>query len=74
LDLEDLDCNYITWVNPNDCLKYPTGICVQVKQNGDEVIFVSDDESKKVFLFNSSFKLIKTIGNDLEYVDYISAY
>jgi hypothetical protein len=72
LHILDLDCNYIRVVHQYDCLKLPSGICVQVKENGDEVIFVSDDEAKKVFLFDSSFKLIKTIGNDLNFVNYIS--
>ncbi len=45
---------------------------MQVKKNGDEVIFLSDDKAKKVFLFDFSFKLIKTIGNDLNDIRYIS--
>jgi hypothetical protein len=45
---------------------------VQVKENGDEVIFGSDDEAKKVFLFDASFTPIKTIGKDLNGVNYIS--
>ena len=36
-----------------------------MKENGEEIIFVSDDIAKKVFVFDSLFKLIKTIGNDL---------
>ena len=63
---------YIKSVNPNDCLTHPHGICVQVKENGDEVIFVSEIKAQKVFLFDSSLKLIKTIGNDLNDVKYIS--
>jgi hypothetical protein len=68
----DFNCNYIRAVHRHDCLKKPTGICVQVKENGDEVIFVSDDEAKKVFLFDASFTPIKTIGKDLNGVNYIS--
>jgi hypothetical protein len=51
----DLNCNYINSFNPNGCLKNPSGICVQIKENGDEVIFVSDLKAKLVFLFNSLF-------------------
>ena len=51
-----INCNYyIKSVNPNGCLKEPLGICVQVKENGEEIIFVSDDIAKKVFVFDSLF-------------------
>jgi hypothetical protein len=68
----DLDFKYIRSVNPNDCLKRPSGICVNVNDNDEEITFVSDYEARKVFMFNSSFKLVKTIGNDLSNVNFLS--
>ncbi len=45
---------------------------MQADENGDQFIFVSDYKEKRVFLFDSSFKLIKTIGYDLNGVENIS--
>jgi hypothetical protein len=67
----DLNCKYIRSVNISDFLKMPMVMCVQVKENGDENIFLTDNIADKVFLFNSSFQLIRTIGNNLN-VQYIS--
>jgi hypothetical protein len=72
IQILDLDLNYIKSVIPKSCLRKPSGICVQVKENGDEFIFVSDDNGRKVIMFDSSFQLIKTIGNNLNSIHYIS--
>ena len=68
----DLNCKKITSVRLNDSLNFPLGIRVQVKENGDEYVFLTDNIADKVFLLNSSFQLIKTIGNDLNSIHYIS--
>ena len=59
----DINLNYIEAINPNNCLKSPWGICVQ--RNKNETIFVGDHILKKVFMFDSTFKFIKSIGDDL---------
>ena len=59
----DINLNYIEAINPNNRLKQPWGICVQRNQN--ETIFVADYKLKKVFMFDSTFKFIKSIGDDL---------
>ena len=66
----DINLNYIEAINPNNCLKKPCGVCVQRNQN--ETIFVADDKLKKVFMFDSTFKFIKSIGDDLNGVEYLS--
>jgi hypothetical protein len=58
----DLNCKKITSVRLNDSLNFPLGIRVQVKENGDEYIFLTHNIADKVFLLNSSFQVIKTIG------------
>ena len=59
----DINLKYIEAINPNNCLKEPYGICVHSNKN--ETIFVSEFKFKKVFMFDSKFKLIKSIGDDL---------
>ena len=68
----DINLNYIEAINPNNCLKEPLGISVQRNQN--ETIFVADYKLKKVFMFDSTFKFIKSIGDDLNGAYYLSIY
>ena len=68
----DINLNYIEAINPNNCLKNPLGICVHSNQN--ETIFVADYDLKKVFMFDSTFKFIKSIGDDLNGFRYLSIY
>ena len=62
----DLNGNLLKSINPGGCLKEPEGICVGIRKNGIEEIYVSDRRANTVFVFNQDFKLIKKIGENLE--------
>ena len=68
----DINLNYIEAINPNNCLKQPWGICVQTNITENETMFVSDLQLRKIFVFDSKYNLIKSIGNDLKCVEYLS--
>ena len=59
-------------INPNNYLKEPLGLCVETKSNGDEIVYVSDWKAHTVFVFNYNFKLITRIGQNLNFVSYIT--
>ena len=70
----DLNGNLLKSINPGGCLKIPMGICVGIRKNGIEEIYVNDwiYSNCSVFVFNQDFKLIKKIGENLEKSDYLT--
>ena len=65
----DLNGNLLKSVNPDYCLKAPIGICVGIRKNGIEEIYIYDRKERTVFVFNQDFELIKKIGMNLEKSD-----
>jgi hypothetical protein len=58
LHLCDLEGNKLKSFNPNNILKYPTGVCVlKSDDSNEERIFVGDSELHKIFVFDSFFDL-----------------
>ena len=66
LNVCDLNGNLLKSINPDGCLKQPFGICVGIRKNGIEEVYVHDWEARTVFVFNQDFKLIKKIGKNLK--------
>ena len=63
----DLNGNLLKSIIPDGCLKYPYGICVGIRKNGNEEIYVYDFKESNVFVFNQDLQLIKRIGVNLEH-------
>ena len=68
----DLNGNLLKSINPGGCLKQTYGICVGIRKNGIEEIYVYDYIARSVFVFNQDFKLIKKIGEILENSEYLT--
>ena len=72
LHIIDINGNFLNSINPNGVLQEPIGICTRMRENGTEEIFVYDFKAQTVFLFDSSFRLMKQIGINMKNVQYIS--
>ena len=68
----DLDGNYKNKANLDSFLQKPLAICTSTSDNGDEEIYIYDGRSETVFVYNCEFKLMKSIGDNLESVFDIS--
>ena len=69
----DLNGNLLKSINPDESLQQPVGImCVGIRKNGIEEIFVSDNKTKTVFVFYQDFNSTKEILNNLEYSNYLT--
>ncbi len=72
LHIIDINGNHLNSINPNGVLREPLGICSRVRENNVEEIFVYDFKAQAIFLFDSSFRLIKVIGSNMQNVQFIS--
>jgi hypothetical protein len=71
LHLCDLNGTLLDSFNPGGYLKEPSALFVRLSDNeNDEEIYVADNKS--ILVFDSNFKLINKIGNNLNYVWYLS--
>ena len=59
-------------INPDGRLKEPVGICIGIRKNEVEEIYVYEYEARTVFVLNRDFKLIKKIGVNLEASYYLT--